>query len=145
MSWLENIFGKVKIRPIRNEFENMLLKRLERYKSYCKYEGKTFYTDYDSKIIKIKVLGRYEYCDVDYGTVSGKVAETENGEIINFSLLTIYNRKPHDWVIYLNKYEKNKYSLSQKYNTDEDLVTKFFNNLPKDIIREIKINSIISN
>jgi hypothetical protein len=145
MSWIKKIFGQVKIlRPIvRNDFENMLLGRLERYKVFCENEGKTFYTDNDNKIFKLKVLGQYEYYDVD-GTVSGKVAETENGEIINVAWLSLYYKKPHDWVIYLSKLEKYQYSIRQKYDTDEELVRKFLNNLPKDVIREIKINSIMS-
>lgn len=145
MSWLKKIFGKVKIlRPIvRNDFENMLLGRLERYKVYCENEGKTFYTDNDNKIFKVKVLGQYQYYDVD-GTVSGKVAETENGEIINVTWLSLYYKKPHDWVTYLNKSEKHQYSIRQRSETNEELVRKFLNNLPKDVIREIKINSIMS-
>lgn len=145
MSWLKRIFGEVKLlKPIvRNDFEKMLLGRLERHKVYCENEGKTFYTEFDNKIIKVKVLGSYRYYDVD-GTVSGTVSETENGEIINTSWLTLYYKKPHEWTIYLSKSEKNGYSFRQKYDTDEELEEKFFNNLPKDIIREIKINSIIS-
>jgi len=145
MSWIKKIFGKVKIlRPIvRNDFENMLLGRLERSKIYCEYEGKTFYTDNDNKVFKVKVLGKYEYYDVD-GTVSGTVSETENGEIINVSWLILYDKKPHDWVTYLSRSEKYQYSIRQRYDTDEELVRKFFNTLPKDVIREMKINSIIN-
>jgi hypothetical protein len=145
MSWLKKIFGKVKIlKPIvRNDFEKMLLGRLERSKTYCENEGKTFYTENDNKIFKVKVLGSYSYYDVD-GTVSGTVAETENGEIINVSWLVLYDKKPHYWVNHLSPSEKYQYSVRQRYDTDEELVNKFFNNLPKDVIREIKINSIIS-
>jgi len=145
MNWLKKIFGQVKVlRPIvRNYFENMLLGRLERYKVFCENEGKTFYTDNDNKIFKLKVLGSYSYYDVD-GTVSGTIAETENSEIINVAWLSLYDKKPHDWVIYLSKSEKYQYSIRQRYDTDEELVRKFLTNLPKDVIREIKINSIIS-
>ncbi len=145
MNWLKKIFGQVKVlRPIvRNDFENMLLGRLERYKVFCENEGKTFYTDNDNKIFKLKVLGSYSYYDVD-GTVSGTIAETENSEIINVAWLSLYDKKPHDWVIYLSKSEKYQYSIRQRYDTDEELVRKFLTNLPKDVIREIKINSIIS-
>jgi hypothetical protein len=145
MSWLKRIFGKVKIlEPIvRNDFEKMLLGRLERSKVFCENEGKTFYTDNENKIFKVKVLGSYRYYDVD-GTVSGTVSETENGEIINVSWLTLYDKKPHEWVTYLSSSEKYQYSIRQRYDTDEELVKKFFNTLPKDVIREMKINSIIN-
>lgn len=114
MNWLKKIFGQVKVlRPIvRNDFENMLLGRLERYKVFCENEGKTFYTDNDNKIFKLKVLGSYSYYDVD-GTVSGTIAETENSEIINVAWLSLYDKKPHDWVIYLSKSEKYQYSIRQ--------------------------------
>jgi hypothetical protein len=121
----------------------MLLGRLERSKVFCEYEGKTFYTENDNKIFKVKVLGSYKYYDVD-GTVSGTIAETENGEIINVSRLVLYTKKPHYWVNHLSSSEKYQYSIRQKYDTDEELVNKFLNNLPKDVIREIKINSIIN-
>ncbi len=145
MSWFKKIFGQVKVlRPIvRNDYEKMLLDRLERYKVYSEFEDKTFYTDKEGKIFKVKVLGQYQYFDVD-GTVSGKVAETENGEIINVAWLVLYDKKPHDWITYLGNSEKYQYSNRQKYDTDEELVKRFLNKLPKDVIREIKINSIMS-
>ena len=145
MNWIKKIFGKFKIlNPIvRNDFEKMLLGRLEKSKVFCEDEGKTFYTENDNKIFKVKVLGSYKYYDVD-GTVSGTVGETENGEIINVSWLVLYDRKPHYWVNYLSSSEKYEYSIRQRYDSDEELVKKFLNNLPKDLIREIKINSIMN-
>lgn len=142
MSWVSKLFGKVGLRP-KSDFENMLLDRLKRHKVFCDIEGRTFYTDDDKEIYKIKVLGKYSYYDVD-GTVSGIVVEKENGEISSLYLQFLYERKPHDWVIYLNTSHRSRYVQMQKFNTDEELVNKFLNELPKDVIREIKINSIIN-
>lgn len=143
MSWLTKIFVKVKILRPRNNYEKMLLDKLERYKVYSEFEGKTFYTDKEGKIFKVKVLGQYQYFDVD-GTVSGIVAETENDEIINVAWLVLYSKKPNDWVTYLCNSEKYQYSIRQRYDSNEELVRRFLNKLPKDVIREIKINSIMS-
>jgi hypothetical protein len=143
MSWVSKLFGKVGLRP-KSDFENMLLDRLKRHKVFCDIEGRTFYTDDDNEIYKIKVLGKYSYYDVD-GTVSGVVVEKENGEIEKKLFLNIlYERKPHNWIIHLNTSQKSRYSQMQKFNTDEQLANNFFKELPKEVIREIKINSIIN-
>jgi len=142
MSWVSKLFGKVGLRP-KSDFENMLLDRLKRHKVFCDIEGRTFYTDDDNEIYKIKVLGKYDYQDVD-GTVAGLVAEKEDGEITKLSFQLLYERKPHSWIIYLSTSQKSRYSQMQKFNTDEQLVDKFFKELPKEVIREIKINSIIN-
>lgn len=145
MSWITKIFGKVTLKPrVRSNYENMLLQRLEKYRIESKYcDGQTFYTDDDKTIFKVKVLGKYEYDDVD-GLVAGTVVEKENGEIIQINFNFLYEKKPHDWVIYLTTYNRSQYCSALKYYSDEELTNKFLNTLPKELIREIKINSLLT-
>lgn len=143
MNWLKKIFGP-KTKRVRTDYENMLLNRLEKHRIETRYcDGKTFYTDDDKTIFKVKVLGRYEYEDVD-GLVGGTVVEKEDGEITQVNFNFLYEKKPHDWVIYLSTYDRSQYCSALKYYTDEELTNKFLNSLPKEVVREIKINSLLN-
>ncbi len=151
MNWLFNrIFNikkvknliKTKVR-IYSDYEKMLLNRLERNRKYCEDEGKYFFIiNLESKIEKVKILGYYSFYDVD-GTVSGKIAVKDDGEIINVSWVILYTKKPHEWVMYLSNRDKNEYSNFIKYHEDFKIIEKFYSKLPVDVKREIILNKVL--
>ena len=118
----------------------LILRSLESPFSDITKNSKLTIADGDNNFIFLKGS------DLSAATTTGTVLSLikNNGEIINVSWLILYDKKPHDWVTYLSGSEKYQYSTRQRYDTDELLVKKFFNTLPKDVIREIKINSIMS-
>lgn len=145
INWFNEIFNRTrKITRIYSSFEKMLLDRLKRNKKYSEDEGRYFFIiNTESKIDKVKILGYYSYFDVD-GTVSGKIAEKENGEIVNVNWQILYVKHPHDWVFYLSNSDKIQYANFIKYTHDDALIIeKFYKKLPLDVKREIILNKVL--
>lgn len=103
------------------------------------------YRDSSSDVcIKVTILGRYSYPDIDI-TKSGTVCREElTGRIYDFDNWTIYyDREPHSWVKLLDYEEREYYSACMSRNDSKDeLYDKFIIFLSKDDLRDIRLGEL---
>lgn len=144
IEFFKNLFASKVAKREYDLIEKMHLRRLEQDEEYYEHKGKEFYALIQNEVYLVKILGAYRYFDVD-GTVAGLVAEKKsNGEVLNvgYNGRNLFKRKPHDWISYLKDEYIYEYQQSQRYNSDSELESKFFNKLPINIIREIKLKRL---
>ena len=103
------------------------------------------YRDSSSDVcIKVTILGRYSYPDIDM-TKSGTVCREElTGRIYDFDNWTIfYKNEPHSWVKLLDYEEREYYSGCMARNDSKDeLYDKFIIFLSKDDLRDIRLGEL---
>lgn len=145
IKFLKNLFASTKVAKREYDLiEKMHLRRLEQEEEYCEHKGKRYYSYIGGELKLIKILGAYRYLDVD-GVIAGLVAEDSEGRISNIGFRAyLFKRKPHDWLIHLDESNIRDYIRMQKYVDDKQLDDKFYKELPKDIIRDIKIKKLIN-
>jgi hypothetical protein len=121
--------------------EKIELSRLELHRTYSEFEGDEFYIDDNGDFIKVIMLGRYSYVDVD-GSVYGRICETSEGFIINTNWKTLYNKKPHEWVNNLSEFDRKEYLDSLNIYTLDEINDKFYHKLDKGYLREEKLKQL---
>ncbi len=144
INFIKKIFQKnvneIKPRELSSE-EKWLLDRLKYDCVYSDKVNKEYYL-LDGRLIKY--LGRWSYPDVDM-TKSGQVGKViKTGEIIDIKNKYLFNKKPHDWVELLSDNMIYYYSTDLNSGKDFDyLYNKYCNQLPKEVIRDLKIKEIL--
>lgn len=124
--------------------EIWLLNRLKNDGVYLSSKGNKCYL-IDGTYIEI--LGRYSYPDVDM-TKSGYVCKNINtGEIIDLGkwvhdFYSFFTRKPHEWVKLLERDMQHQYRIDSDDLSDVDLSKKYFDKIPKDYLREIRLKEL---
>jgi hypothetical protein len=144
INFIKKIFRKtineIKPRELSNN-EKWLLDRLKYDWIYSGNENKEYYL-LDGRLIKY--LGKWSYPDVDM-IRSGQVGEViKTGEIIDIKHKYLFNKKPHDWVKLLS--DNSIYYYSEELNSGKDfdyLYDKYFKQLPKEVIRDLKLKEIL--
>lgn len=144
INFIKKIFQKtvneIKPRELSNN-EKWLLDRLKYDREYSNKVNKEYYL-LDGRLIKY--LGKWSYPDVDM-TKSGQVGEViKTGEIIDIKHEYLFNKKPHDWAKLLP--DNGIYYYSKDLNSGNDLdylYNKYFNQLPKEVIRDLKLKQIL--
>jgi hypothetical protein len=144
INFIKKIFRKtineIKPRELSNN-EKWLLDRLKYDWIYTGNENKEYYL-LDGRLIKY--LGGWSYPDVDM-VRSGSVAMViKTGEIIDIKHKYLFNKKPHDWTKLLS--DNSIYYYSEELNSGKDfdyLYDKYFKQLPKEVIRDLKLKEIL--
>lgn len=123
--------------------EIWLLNRLKHDEVYTSNKGKKCYLE-DGTYIEI--LGRYSYPDIDM-TKSGYVFKKINtGEIDDLShfhdFYSFFDRKPHEWITSLEHDMRYQYRIDSDDLSDDELQKKYFDKIPKDSLREIRLKEL---
>ena len=150
-------FSKREIRAEIKEREAHILHILSMYKRGSSDVGKSCYVissfknginyrDSSSDVcVKVTILGRYSYPDIDM-TKSGTVCrEVLTGRIYDFDNWTIfYKNEPHSWVSLLDHEEREYYSscMSRNVDTMDELYEKFKVFLSKEDLRDIRLKEL---
>jgi hypothetical protein len=152
IDWIKSLFSKktnvnkptkVLTRELTSN-ELRLLNRLKYDEVYSTEKGKKCYL-LDGTYIEI--LGRYSYPDVDM-TKSGIVCKNINtGEIIDLGkwahdFYSFFNKKPHEWVKLLERDMQHQYRIDSDDLSDSELSKKYFDEIPKDYLREIRLKEL---
>lgn len=155
--WHSKGISKREIRAEIKEREAHILHILEKYKHNGRYEGKSCYVISSFKnglnyrdpstdvCVKVTILGKYSYPDIDM-TKSGTVCREElTGRIYDFDSWTIfYKNEPHSWVSLLDHEEREYYSscMSRNVDTMDELYEKFKVFLSKEDLRDIRLKEL---
>lgn len=148
IDWIKSLFSKKTnvnkpVRVLTNN-ELWLLNRLKNDEVYLSNKGNKCYLIDGTHI---EILGRYSYPDVDM-TKSGIVCKNINtGEIIDLGkwahdFYSFFNRKPHEWVKLLERDMQYQYRIDSEDLSDDDLSKKYFDKIPKDYLREIRLKEL---
>lgn len=127
---------------IPTRYEKIELDRLARHEVYCEDKDKVLYIHSKGELIRVKVIGKYSYYDVD-GQVSNIIAQKDNGEIIGIWRTITFVRKPHDWVLSLSAANLWAYSRSQDRTSDSDLEARFYKELDVATKRDMKLERLL--
>lgn len=167
-SWFRKVFisdpseanskglSKSEIRAEIKEREAHILHILSMYKRGSSDVGKSCYVISSFKnginyrdpstdvCVKVTILGKYSYPDIDM-TKSGTVCREElTGRIYDFDSWTIfYKNEPHIWVSLLDYEERGYYSSCMSCNhTMDELYEKFKGFLSKEDLRDIRLKEL---
>jgi hypothetical protein len=153
INWIKGLFKKsgevinevkVKIKErVLTDREKQLLYLLERDGKHTDWKGKKVYTldgTYN------EVIGYYSYYDIETTKKAYVLKDLDTGWIKEFTFGWLgpffFDRKPHSWVSSLPSENLFDYYEDSLKLTDDELFNKYFNKLPKEDIREIKLKEL---
>lgn len=154
-----NIINKIKLKineyydkeifnHVYSDLEESLLDKISYVNRVYFYREKTkgYAFDDDNNIVHIKkIIGSYRVIDIDYLHYR-TVCKLYNGRIIEIrgSKFTLYDYKPHFWVIYLSNYDKELYSRDMDSLNDYELSNVYMNKLPIAIKRKLSLKKVLN-
>ena len=153
INWIKGLFKKsgevinevkVKIKErVLTDREKQLLYLLERDGKHTDWKGKKVYTldgTYN------EVIGYYSYYDIETTKKAYVLKDLDTGWIKEFTFGWLgpffFDRKPHSWTSLLSSENLLDYYEDSLKLTDDGLLNKYFNKLPKEDIREIKLKEL---
>jgi hypothetical protein len=158
INWIKSLFKKSTevvseaVTEVRVKIKEKVLTDREKHLLYLlEREGK--YTDWKDKKVYLgdgsyhQVLGYYSYYDIETTKQGYVLKDLRTGNITEYTLgwfggNLFFNNKPHTWFNLLEYDDKRKYHDDVKHLTDDELFDKYYNRLPIDVKRELKLKEL---